>query len=138
MPWYRTQYKTRGMFRDRDMSAYIYADTVEQANDFIVARKLDEVLYEEVTHNVVPYIPPSIQLEKDITTKEQFAELMHAVCWLSFLWAKSKPTVSLTNLVGDDGILHDVIHCIHLQYPKDRVIKMLQQIEQSIPGYLKQ
>lgn len=137
MPCFRTSYQTKGLNRSREIRGFIYAKDKEQAEEFSKLRNLNEQIFEEIPDTLVPYTRPSEQLMKFPKLNQQESyELLHGVLWLSFLWAKYNNNITHNDTVGDDGIVHDVIHCLDLMYPKDRVIKLLQKIEKDIPGYL--
>jgi hypothetical protein len=136
MPWFMTKYQTSGRHLDRQMRGYIYANNQEEAALKASLRNLGEEIVEDVGDGT-PYVPPSEQLfNLQYYNYEQVINLIHGTLWLAFLWSQYDKSVSTKDLVGDDGIVHDVVHCITLFYPKERVITMLQQIEKEVPGYL--
>lgn len=82
-----------------------------------------------------PYLKPSELMAKRALTARQRLELIHGVTWLSYILMQSMKTPP-SIVLGDEGIVHQVIHCMISGRPlRSSLVATLQHFEQLAPGY---
>lgn len=150
MRWYLTQYRAepgrKATFADCRGSycSYIYASSVRSARAKAKARGIGEIVgYGDKRHRGPwfgsrPYLYPSELL---LRRKVDPAAVFHAATFLSYLLANCKRHRGgrldhSKMLLGDEGLLHQLAHCLHLHTPgRRRMAETLRYFEHKVPGY---
>lgn len=87
-------------------STYVTGKSIDEVNSKILQRGLGEIIESSLME--VETIPDY----KDLTPVEFLANLpqiTHTACFLALIAIKSK-SISIDEVLGDDGILHELIH----------------------------
>lgn len=97
-----TRYKING----RSFGSYILADSMNEAILYRSQRNLKEVIDSQLMNNIDP-----VELEKlpDNEFIDKLPDVIHSTTFISFV-ALSSGSVSVESILGDYGILHELIH----------------------------
>lgn len=118
-----------------DYSSFIRARDMKQARKLALQRGLGERVLCLWGGKRAPYVRPSELLAKRSLTPKQRMDVIHGTCWLSYLLMQSMKTPP-ADTVGDEGILHQVIHYMSSGQPrKQGLIDSLRHYEHLVPGY---
>lgn len=121
-----------------DYSSFIRATDLKAANRLARNRGIGEkvICQWQPEGRKVPYLKPSELLAKRSMTAKQRMDVIHGTCWLSYLLMQSMK-VAPAATVGDEGILHQVIHSMSSGRPSRKaLIDTLRHYEQLVPGYV--
>lgn len=128
--WHATEYQI-------DNSIYgsaIWVAPGENPQSIVDRRNIGEVLFDQKPFSKRPDVLASELIRKRRMDRNM---VMHALCWEGFL-AISSGTMTVLEVLGDKGVMHEVAHFFDLKYPKKRVVvAMVHEMERKIPGLLK-
>lgn len=140
MPWYYSTYQPRIDLPEEKrfgkFESAIHADSVEEARDYADLRNIGERLEDVRPFNKHPYQPPSEMLIREgELDRAEVLRAIHATTFLSYLLMQSKQ-LHPAQIVGDQGLLHEVVHHLELGDPKrHEIVEMLREHERLVPGY---
>lgn len=118
-------------------SSFIWARNLQEAKRLAKRRRIGERVMWERGNRGQPYIPPSKQMRKRHLTPKQRLNVIHAVCFLSYLASRAMK-MGPEDTMGDEGFLHQTVHSLSIGFPRRRqMIAYLEEIERRVPGYLK-
>lgn len=98
---------------DKKYSSYITGVTLSEIKAKIYFRGLDEVIESSIQN--IEVLSDFNELSNSDFIKE-IPNILHLTCFLSFIALKSK-CFSVDEIVGDEGILHDLIHLLNKNIP---------------------
>ena len=143
MPWFLAEYEPHPVSPIKlddtgvgKYSSYLWARDWNDAKRIAKQRRVGEIVVGLISIKAsgAPYMKPSLMLKKGMSSKQKL-DFVHATCWLSFL-AQASIGLSVFDVVGDAGILHEAIHTASHGRPNHREMKeMLKSIERKVPGY---
>jgi len=90
-------YSTRYILEGKRFCFFVIAEDLDHANEIIAARGLGESIIGELENNTLIH-PAKSQLEA-----------LHLTCFQAFIAIKSGK-VSVDEILGDTGIIHELIH----------------------------
>lgn len=120
-----------------DYSSFICASDLKAENRLARNRNIGEkvICQWQPEGRKAPYPKPSELMAKRSLTTRQRMDVIHGTCFLSYLLMQSMKT-SPAAVVGDEGILHQVIHSMSFGRPsRKELIDTLRHYEQLVPGY---
>lgn len=125
-----TKYSVNG----RDYSSYIIGENLEDVRHKIDLRGIDESI-EGWSSEINPI--PSYNSLSDSDFIDKLPEIIHAYCYMSFVAVRGK-LLSINEVLGDEGLLHELIHL--LNHPKDviqlkKVRVLIGKVEDSFIGF---
>lgn len=148
MPWYMTKYPA---WPDQPKagkdelvgyySSFVFARGMDEAKRIVKARNIGEVI-EGLWGGRVgkprlknPHERPSDQLRRRKLTPRQRIDVIHNVCFLSYILQRSTGAPAQA-ILGDEGLLHQTVHCLqHGNPPRRALIDSLRHFERLVPGY---
>ena len=118
--------------------SFVWARNQRHAERICKERRIGEAVVCQWTKKskTHPFARPSqqLRLRRKMSEKEKL-NFIHSVCFLSFLLARSKGENAYT-LIGDEGLLHQAIHCVSTDSPPVKDLKsVLEHFEAQVPGY---
>jgi hypothetical protein len=155
MAWYLTAYRAMGTPPKRPprrsvgaYGSYIWANSHRQARARARRRGIGEWLDlnaagrpRTLNGRRPPYMLPSEMLRKRWSwTPKRRLELIHATTFLAFLLSNCRRGRTRLQhhqmLLGDEGLLHQVAHCMSLGTPRRRdLARTVANFERLVPGY---
>ncbi len=136
MPWYVTDCSRES----GNYGGQLYAADDEQAHEIAARRGIGERVL-SVGGKGIPFTRPSEWMRKP-PSHENDLHTFHTLCWFAHLALKSG-TATADALFGDRGVIHEWAHLRALGegglgtgMDADRLVQMVEDIEQRIPGFL--
>ena len=108
-------------------ASYVFAYSYEDAFKLCNERNIGELIIGEA--NCSSGTPSS--------NVEDLVEILHEACFLSYLALKAG-RVSIDEILGDKGIVHEIAHYLHLSPEKKGAQEFKEQLahlKRVIPGY---
>lgn len=112
MKHYLTEYR----LGNESYSFYVNAHTIEEAQSIINDRNIGEKICGEMENPPIPQTLNSLQL-------------LHYVCFASFVALKANK-LTIEEVFGDRGVLHEVIHIIDGTYDEKTINNIDEQIQE--------
>ncbi len=127
---------TSYQINDSLYSSYVLGANINSINKTIERRNLNESIdstITEITHTLPDY---SLLSDEEIINRKE--ELLHSLCFLSFIGLKSKK-IKIEEVLGDEGILHELSHlvsgsCLDKKKTLDNVRVLLTKLQKSAIG----
>ena len=113
---------------DKTFASYVIGKSISEINNKISQRGLNENIESSIQH--IEIIPDY----KDLSPVEFLVNLpniIHSACFMSLIALKAK-TVNVEEILGDEGILHELIHINSKSIPISEPI-----IEEMKLGFIK-
>lgn len=114
---------------------YVWARSRRSAQRVIRQRNLRERIIDAVPCPRPPYERPSELLSRRSPPK---LRVLHGAMYLGWIASRAQVTTG-TTLIGDRGILHELVHLFSLGHPpkglKRELIERLRRLELATPGY---
>ena len=111
MKHYLTEYR----LENESYSFYVNAHTIEEAQSIINDRNIGEEICGEIENPPIPQTLNSLQL-------------LHYVCFASFMALKANK-LTIEEVLGDRGVLHEVIHIIDGTYDEKTINNIDERIQ---------
>ena len=89
-------------------SSYVLGECMEQISHAVQMRSLGETIESTITE--IETLTDYSSLSDD-ELRNRLPEVLHSVCYISFIALKSK-TISLEEVLGDNGVLHELTHIL--------------------------
>lgn len=137
MPWYGTMYTDP--LSGRRYGSSVWAPSRRTALKRCVERRLGEKLDGPIwADSRAPYPRPSTMMrQRGRLTIATRMRIVHATTFLCYLLHCSHQTAAYQTL-GDDGVLHSLIHSLSLGYPhRAKMVRRLRLLEEMVPGYVR-
>lgn len=136
MPWYLTDCSRES----GNYGGQLFAANDEQAREFAERRGIGETVI-SMGGKGHPFTRPSEWMRKP-PSPENDCHTFHSLCWFAHL-ALLSCTATANELFGDRGVIHEWAHLRALGeeglgsgMTPDRIVQMVEDIEQRIPGFL--
>ncbi len=123
-----TRFITKYKIGDNEYSSFVIAENSDNANNLIKLRGIGETIdgTSEGPNSLTRFSTLS-----DSKFLRHLPRIAHQICWISWMAANSG-MVGIDDILGDEGILHEIIHLIdpstrditNLQLIKDKVAKL--------------
>lgn len=124
---------------NNNYGSFVCASSIFEAETLCIRRNLGERLSHyggQTIHRPRGNIPPSMMLDAAPPM-----ECVHAAVFLCYIALQSGVS-KVHEILGDDGVLHALVHYYHLKTimpgwtTKEYMIEKLRQLEAKVPGYL--
>jgi hypothetical protein len=141
MPWFLTEYEP---FPVEPVKApknnigkygtHIWAKNWKHAETVCAMRRIGEIVV-GAGHNKRDRRPEPLpsQLLKKRMTHRQRIDFIHAVTFFSYLLMQSTGAPA-SAIVGDEGLVHQAIHCMIGAFPRQAMKTALEYFERRVPG----
>ena len=104
-----TSYKINDAF----YSSYVLGKNVNDIRKKIAQRNLNETIDSTIVE--IPNTLPDYTLLSDEDILKRKEELLHSLCFISYIGLKSKK-LQVEEVLGDEGIIHEISHLISNSY----------------------
>jgi hypothetical protein len=123
-------------------SSYIWATSWTNAERKARLRGIGEIVEGESCRRGNPERRPSELLAKRRLTLRDRLAIIHGATFVTFLLMNCRRSRTMLDrskmLVGDQGLLHQLVHCLSFGRPRRRkMIAMLDSFERKIPGFVR-
>jgi len=121
------QFLTEYMQDGTKFGSHVFARSYKGAEKICIARNIGE--------KVLGVLP---EPDLDVNPSENPMQSLHEACFLSYLALKAG-TLSIDEVLGDKGILHEMTHVLHFSETKvDPAVfeAPLAVLRKAVPGYM--
>jgi hypothetical protein len=121
-----------------DYASFIWANSEKHAAVLARRRNIGEVVDGKWgSRRSKPYRLPSELLLGRRIDKKKALDAVHSTAFLCYLLMQSHEDVPPCDIVGDEGLLHQVIHSLSLGWPRRKdMAATLKYFELGVPGYV--